>query len=127
MADDTEDNLKAKRAIIPLQQKIDLCIEAERLVKAEKKVSLKAFCRENNVQPSQIRRWWKKLVNMKKTLDNTTKKSMKLTCHIGKPSVLTEVEDKLLPWINAMRASGVVVTTRLAARTVHNQHGSDAV
>ena len=46
----------------------------------------------------------------------TTKKSMKLTCHKGKPSVLTEVEEKLLPWINAMRASGVVVTTRLAAR-----------
>ena len=35
-------------------EKIDMCIEAKRVVHAEKKMSFKAFCRSKDVQSSQL-------------------------------------------------------------------------
>eukprot|EP00977_Amphora_coffeiformis_P014977 scaffold4274_cov175-Amphora_coffeaeformis.AAC.16 len=47
---------KPKKAYLPLTMKIELCLKAERQVWAEKSLSLKAFCRQHNIQPSQLRR-----------------------------------------------------------------------
>ena len=60
-----------KRTFIPLQAKIKLVMKAERLVRAEKCMSYRAFCRLYDVQPSQLRPWEKNIITMKKTLENT--------------------------------------------------------
>ena len=60
-----------------IMEKIDMCIEAERVVRAEKKMSFKAFCRSKDVQPSQLCCWTKNLVKMKAALDRTKKGNKK--------------------------------------------------
>ena len=71
------DNEGTERMFLPLTVKIDHCMKAEGLVRAEKNISLKGFCREHGIQPSQLRRWEKKLVFMKQALDITKRKASK--------------------------------------------------
>lgn len=104
-----------KRAFIPLAQKIDLCIEAERVVRAEKKKSLKGFCRENNIQPSQLRRWTKNLIPMKQALEACTNKRTRLVCSNGRRSKLWEMKDKLLHFVEAKQSVGHKLSIRQVA------------
>ena len=83
-----EEGGEAKRTFIPLQAKIELVMKAERLVRAEKCMSYRAFCRLYELQPSQLRRWEKNIITMKKTLEHTTKKAGKLVCTTGPVSRL---------------------------------------
>lgn len=110
-----EEEEKRKRVTVTLAEKISLCIEAERRVKAEKNISWKGYCREKDIDPSQLRRWTKNLVRMKNSLENTTKKSTRVACNTGRPSQLNKIKDKLLPWMNALIAQGTTVSVRLAA------------
>lgn len=112
--EETEDN-NGKRLYRTLGDKIELCMKAERLVRAEQKLSWKAFCRENDVDPSQLRRWTKNLVNMKKAIDKTRKKATVKACCGGRPSRLEGICDKLVPWINTLRLDGKDVTIRMVA------------
>ena len=69
-----------KRAFITLHDKIDICIESEMRLAMEENLSLKRYCLQKSeaigidIQALQVRGWKKNLVNMKKTVDNTTKK-----------------------------------------------------
>ena len=114
-----EEEKKPKRSYFTLSEKIDICIEGERRVYAEKSISLKAYCREKSVdgeiQPSQYRRWRNNLTNMKKTLDNTKRKKSKLVATTGRKSQLWKIKDRLFPWIRAMRSAGKRVTVRMTA------------
>jgi hypothetical protein len=77
---------KPKRKYQTLQEKVSLCIQADLQVKAQKKMSWKAFCREHDVDPSQLRRWTKNLIKMKQALENTTKKKSKKATMPGRLS-----------------------------------------
>jgi len=72
-ASSEEQGEETKRTYISLQAKIELVMKAERLVRAEKCMSIKAFFRQYDIQPSQLRRWEKNIVSMKKTLEGTKK------------------------------------------------------
>ena len=67
-----------------LAEKVDLCIEAERVVNASKMKSLCKFCRKKededgrNLQPKQIRTWTKQLGSMHLTLQDTKKREPSL-------------------------------------------------
>ena len=81
--------IKSKQATWLLDEKLGLCIKCEHLVKAEKKMSLKKYCRmvENCkghfLQPSQLQRWGKNIGKIRKTLDST-KNEFKVTTNRGK-------------------------------------------
>lgn len=104
-----------KRNFLSLHQKIHMVMKAERMVRAEKSMSLKAFCRQHNVLPSQMRYWTKNLVNMKKALEGTTRKSGRVACTTGQKSRLASCSHKLIPWINALRKDGKKVSIRMVA------------
>ena len=106
---------KRERLYIPLGVKIDLCIQAERVVRAEKKESLKAFCRRHEIQPSQLRRWSKNLMKMKQTVDETKRKATRVACTSGRPSRLEKIQHKLCPWFDSVRAEGGKVSVRQAS------------
>ena len=110
-----EEDEDTKRTFIPLQAKIELVMKAERLVRAEKCMSYRAFCRLYEVQPSQLRRWEKNIITMKKTLENTTKKAGKLVCTTGRLSRLEHLRNKLIPWVVTMRKDGKQVSVRMAS------------
>jgi hypothetical protein len=103
------------RTYTSLHDKIGLCLEAERRVNAEKELSLKAFCREHHLQPSQLRRWQKNLVKMKSMLDETTRKKAKKVCTLGRPSRLEKIRDKLIPWIESFMVDGKTLSIRLVS------------
>jgi hypothetical protein len=111
----TVDAAVVNRAYFSLHDKVALCLEAERRVNAEKSLSLKAFCREKELQPSQLRRWQKNVVTMNKVLNNTTKKKVKKVCTIGRPSRLEKIRDKLIPWIETFMVEGKTLSIRLVA------------
>ena len=90
-------NEGSNKFFLPLTVKINLCLKAERLVRAEKSTSLKAFCRDHGIQPSQLRRWEKRLVHMKQALDITKRKASKKSCQPGRPSRLEKYRDEILP------------------------------
>jgi hypothetical protein len=98
-----------------IHDKIGLCLEAERRVNAEKELSLKAFCREHDLQPSQLRRWQKNIVRMKSMLEDTTKKKAKKVCTVGRPSRLEKIRDKLIPWIESFMVEGKTLSIRLVS------------
>ena len=100
---------KRGRMHVPLGVKIDLCIQAERVVRSEKKESLKAFCRWHKIQPSQLCRWSKNLIKMKQTMDKTTKKAIRVACTTGRPSRLEKIQHKLCPWFDSVRANGAKI------------------
>ena len=104
-----------RRIYLSLSEKINMCIEAEQVVSAEKRLSFKAFCRERDVDPSQLRRWQKNLLKMKQTIDSTSRKKTKLVCTTGRKSRLDRMKDLLLPWINGLRADSKVVSVRQVA------------
>jgi len=83
-ASSEEQGEETKRTYISLQAKIELVMKAERLVRAEKCMSIKAFCRQYDIQPSQLRRWEKNIVTMKKTLEGTKKRQTKSYVQQGK-------------------------------------------
>ena len=83
-----EESPKKNRIFRSLSEKVGLCIEAECVVKAEKKMSFRAFCREKDVDPAQLRRWQKNIVKYKKAMEDTTRKKTKLTANMGKKSRL---------------------------------------
>lgn len=103
------------RLFVPLQVKIELVMKAERVVRAEKSMSFRAFCRQHEVQPSQLRRWEKNLLTMKKTLENTRKKKTKVACTSGRTSRLAHLKDKLIPWVLMLRKDGKKVSIRMVA------------
>ena len=102
-----------KRSYIPLVNKIDLCMKAERVVRTEQLVSLKAFCRDNNIQPSQLRRWHKNMDKMKRVVTDTKRKKTKTATMPGRPSRLDKLKDKVLPWLDSWRAEGKAVSVRM--------------
>ena len=112
---------KAGRAYWSLAEKIDLCIEAERVVVASKTKSLRRFCKDKeeedgrNLQPKQIRSWTKQLGSMRLALQNTRRKRTKLTCNKGRNSRLEKWSDRLLPWIESQQKDGKTVSIRLAS------------
>jgi len=108
---------KRKRLTYTLQQKIDIVLEVERLVYAEKTKTLKGYCREHelDLDPSQVRRWKNNISEMKRTLDRTTRKKTKVACTKGRPSRLESIRDKLMPWVENMLAQNKVVRVREVA------------
>ena len=100
-----------QRRFISLNAKIDLCIKCEREVGAEKSISYLGFCRENCVDPAQLRRWRKDIVRLKRMADNSS--ANKKTCSTGRPSSLSDVAGDILPWINDLREQGVPVSIRM--------------
>jgi hypothetical protein len=122
MADSSSDNEavcapspKPKKKYISLNDKLGYCIEAEKVVNAEKTQSLKKFCKERGFQPSQLRRWQKRMVEMKKALERTRKKKTVKACTHGRPSRLDKIHDKLMPWVEAMIADGKIASVRQTA------------
>jgi len=109
-ASSEEQGEETKRTYISLQAKIELVMKAERLVRAEKCMSIKAFCRQYDIQPSQLRRWEKNIVTMKKTLEGTKKKANKVVCTTGRISRLEHLRNKLIPWVVSMRKDGKQVS-----------------
>eukprot|EP00977_Amphora_coffeiformis_P028685 scaffold36528_cov374-Amphora_coffeaeformis.AAC.1 len=105
MAEDQAIDNKKQRHFITLNAKIDLCIKCEREVKAEKTISYLGFCRANQVDPSQLRRWRKDLVRLKRMADDS--KASKKTCSAGRPSSLSDIADDILPWVHDLREQGV--------------------
>ena len=106
---------KKRRIYFSLSEKIDMCIEAERVVKAEKKLSMKAYCREKGIDPSQLRRWTKHLVHMKQAVEATTKKKTKLVCTQGRRSSLWEIKDRLLQYVEMKQSNGKKISIRTMA------------
>jgi hypothetical protein len=100
-----------KREFIRLEQKIELCLKANRLVRAEKKMSLRAFCDAEGIQPSQLRRWEKRVCLMKMKAESST--VTRTTLNVGRPSVLQPQKDNIIPWITSIRDTGMVVTIRM--------------
>ena len=102
-----------------IMEKIDMCIEAERVVHAEKKMLFKAFCQSEDVQPSQLCHWTKNLVKMKAALDRTKKKATRKGTMMGRPSRLEHIGEKLMPWIDAMHASSRSILVRQCTIRAH--------
>ena len=107
-----EEDEKHNRNCIPIHEKVSLCIEAERVVRAEKKMSLKAFCREKGIWPSNLRSWQKNLAKLKQAMDRTSKKKTRLVATTGRRSELWGIRDKLLPWIDNRQKEGAIVSVR---------------
>jgi hypothetical protein len=105
-----------KCEFIRLEKRIYLCLKASHLFCAEKKMSLRAFCEEEGMQPSQLRRWEKQLVLMKTATE--TSSITRTTLNTGRPSVLQLEHDKIVPWINAVRDTGMAVTIRMMTARV---------
>ena len=106
---------KKKRIYVSLSDKVGICAEAEQVVNTEKILSFKAFCREKDVDPAQLRRWQKNILKMKQAMDSTSRKKTKLVCTTGRKSRLDRMKDLLMPWINSLRAEGKVVSVRHVA------------
>ena len=106
---------KPKCAMRTLQEKIGLCVECERVVKAEKKLSMCKFCdqvaeREGRpVQPSQMRRWLKKVSAVRVALDNAKKRATEVSINQGRKSRLEPIADSLLPHVDNLQAAGKTV------------------
>ena len=113
--------VKPKQAFWLLDEKLALCIECEKLVKAEKKMSMKEFCRmvENRVgkllQPSQLWRWGNNIGKIWDTLNNTRKKKSRVSINIGRKSRLELYKDEILSYVETMQEQGKTVSTRLVA------------
>jgi hypothetical protein len=105
---------KARRLRITLQEKVDICIEVKRCVHAEKTISLKKYCRDHplDIQPSQVRRWRAKVGEIKRCIDQTTKKKTRIAMSKGRPSRLEKIRDKLMPWVQAKMTNNKVVKVR---------------
>ena len=102
---------KLPRFTLTLAEKIGMCIDAERLVKAEKRMSWKGHCRLKEIDPSQLRHWTKTLVKMKTTMELTRRKKSEVACNEGGPSRLDKVKHHLLPWAEAPIADSKKVST----------------
>ena len=83
-------------------------------------MSLKAFCREKEIDPAQLRRWMKKVVLMKHAVETTTKKKTKLVCGKGRRSRLWGIKDKLLQFAETKQAAGQTVSIRLLSIQAKN-------
>ena len=116
---DTDD--VSNRVYWTLEDKVSLCIEADKVVNAEKRMSFRGFvCVKSEehglpLQPSQLRRWMKNISSMKAALEHTTKKKTKVTCNMGRKSRLWKWKDKLIPWIEQMMKDGQKMTVRRVA------------
>ena len=104
-----------KRNCMPVSLKIDMCIECERVVRAEKKMSFKAHCREKGVDPAQLRRWTKNIVQMKQAVEHTAKKKTKLVCTAGRRSALWKLRDWLAQFAEAKQSIGQNASVRQMA------------
>jgi hypothetical protein len=110
-----KDNVK-KREYIRLEKKISLCIKAEFVVKAEKRMSFRAFCAKEGVQPSQLRRWTKNLLQMKQVVESAS--ITRSTLNVGRSSMLDDKKAEILPWLNALRDTGMAVSNRMVVNRV---------
>ena len=110
-----EPALKPKRIQHTLNFKIECVLEAERRVVAAKELSLKAFCREKDIQPKQLRFWTRDIAKLKMALDQGRAKADKRGIQQGRPSRLVKIQDQLLPWIRVMQQSGATISVRLVA------------
>lgn len=63
-----------KKLFMLLHKKVEMRLEAERVIYREKALLIKAFCRQKGVQPQQLHRWRKKLVTLKEGLASNIKK-----------------------------------------------------
>ena len=106
---------KKKRVYLTLHNKVGLVIEAEKVVNAEKKMSFKAFCREKDVDPAQLRRWTKNIVKYKQAMENTTKKRAKLVATVGRRSTLSNIRVELLKYVDAHENTGRTISIRRLA------------
>ena len=120
MADNDEDAAALKN-YLTLKTKIDIVIEMERRVYAEKSISLRAFTREKSdatkalLQPGQLRRWKNNLCSMKASLELTSKKQTKQIASAGRPSRLERITHKIIPYVTNIRAIGGKVSTKMVA------------
>eukprot|EP00977_Amphora_coffeiformis_P007463 scaffold1634_cov137-Amphora_coffeaeformis.AAC.2 len=103
---------KRKKQYIPIEEKISLVLEAERLVKAEKKMSWKGFCKEHQINLSNLRKWSRNVVKMKQRLDETHAKKSKVSMSPGRPSSISDIAPPLIPWVKAVRAGGAKVSVQ---------------
>lgn len=106
---------KRKKQYVTIEQKISFVLEAERLVKAEKKMSWKSFCKERGIDPSNLRKWSRNVVKMKQTLDQTRAKKSKVSLSTGRPSSISDIAPRLISWIKALRSNGITVSVRMAS------------
>ena len=106
---------KKKRIYHTLHEKVSLCIKAEKWCVAEKRMSKRRFCQEHDLDPAQLRKWNKNLVNMKKAMENTTRKKTKKVCGTGRPSGLKHIEPRLMQWLDGIVAEGKHVSARQVA------------
>ena len=97
-----------QRCFWTLNNKISLCIKCEREVFAEKCKSYSAFCRENEVDPAQLRRWRRDLIWLQRMAEQSN--ASKKTLSKGHPSSINDVANDILPWIHDLREQGITVS-----------------
>ena len=102
---------RKRRRFWTLNTKISLCIKCEREVFAEKSKSYSALCRDNEVDPAQLRRWRRDIVRLQRMADKSS--ASKKTLSTGRPSSLNDLSNDILPWIHDLREQGVTVSVRM--------------
>ena len=100
-----------QRRFWTLNAKISLCIKCEREVCAEKCKSFSAFCRENKVDPAQLRRWRRDIIRLQRMADQSS--ASKKTLSTGRPSSINDVSSDIIPWIHDLREQGITVSVRM--------------
>ena len=94
-------------------------MQCEKLVKAEKKMLMKEFCRmvENQMgrflQPGQLQQWVKNIGKIQDALNNTRKKKSRISTNISRKSQLELFKDEILFYVNTMQEQDKTVLTRL--------------
>ena len=116
MEEEKEDPPK-KRKFISVKRKVELAEEGIRVLQ-DADEHLKKFARENNVQPSQIRRYIKELPQLRVALER--RRTAPLTMHTGPGSSILHLEDQLYSWFVQKRDAGMTISVNLLVLKASN-------
>ena len=82
-----------KRSYQSIKEKLDLCLESEKVVNQEKKLSFRQFCHNHGVAPSNLWIWKTNIKMLKEAV--ISKKSSNKTLNKGNPTSLHHIKDAL--------------------------------
>ena len=92
-----------------IKEKLDLCLESEKVMNQEKQLSFRQFCHNHGVAPSNLHAWKRNIKMLKQAV--MLKKSSNKTLNNGNPTSLHHIKDAIMEWINGKREKGLALST----------------
>ena len=102
---------KRCRVFIPNKRKVEICNKLRRGRRLDANFSLKKLARDEDVDPSQLRRWMKQMPTLLQACHDS--KKSKFSVHFGRKTTFPKADD-LVDKIMELRESGMPVSTNMA-------------